>query len=762
MAALYDYDYIVIGSGAGGGPLACNLALHPNGYRVALLEAGIDPADRPGTPTYFNYSVPGLHTRATEDPRISWEFFVQHYHTKDRQTKDYDTKYNQKHHGIFYPRAAAVGGCTAHHAMITVYPHRADWEKMKELTGCDSWSADRMRAYFERLEDCQYLRRPDPNAVTDPATKHGFGGWLPLSMPDPTVAFKDEKLLQILMRAFLVGEIDVQLPEGHRGVGDLKAILGSKEKTAEALKQAVERLLKAAQRAAQRLPKSAQETLAMLRPEIEKLLNKPAEPGGKKVADVAALLSAYVREPTGLIQLFQLALAWLDPNRSFPADHERVGAYSTPASIRQGFRTGVRERILDVQARFPDRLHLITGALVTKVHIDKDKRAWGVHYRLKEGIYKATPADRPRDPWDDKAVQERDIYVRPNGEVILAGGAFNTPQLLMLSGVGDRKHLEAAGVPKVVCHLPGVGCNLQDRYEIGVVCEFQSDEKFKGFTVLQGSTFHAPGDGCGKDKKPAPGQLPEPDAGLVEWFDHRGVYASNGVAMIIIKRSAQAEKENGTYVPDLFIFGLPGYFKGYYKGYSCHIQSEERNGERVENHRRFTWAILKGRTRNRKGVVRLRSANPLDRPVIDFHYFDQGTEGWEKDRDALIEAVRFVEVLMADQKLKAEIVWPRAEHLEDDKTLGEFILKEAWGHHACGTCQIGKDGDKNAVLDKDFRVRGVKNLRVVDASVFPQIPGFFIITSIYMISEKASDVIVQDREQADRGKPRDWPPAPAE
>jgi choline dehydrogenase len=759
MAAVYDY--IVVGSGAGGGPLACNLALHPNGYRVALLEAGIDPADRPGTPTFYNYSVPGLHTRATEDQRISWEFFVQHYSNKERQTKDYDSKYNQKYNGIFYPRAAAIGGCTAHHAMITVYPHRADWEKMRELTGCDSWSADRMRAYYERLEDCQYLPRPGPTAATDPATKHGFGGWLPLSMPDPTVAFKDEKLLQILMRAFLVAEIDVQLPEGHRSVHSLQTILSSKEKTAKALKQAVERLLKAAERAAQRLPNSARETLAMLQPEIEKLLDKPAEPGGKKVADVAALLASYVREPTGLIQLFQLALAWLDPNRSFPADDQRVGAYSTPASILHGVRTGVRERILAVRALYPDRLHLITGALVTKVHI-KGKRAWGVHYRLKEGIYKATPADRPRDPWEKDEVQEKDIYVRPNGEVILAGGTFNTPQLLMLSGIGDRKQLKDAGVPEVVCHLPGVGCNLQDRYEIGVVCEVQPDEKFKGFSVLEGSTFHAPGDGCEKDKKAVPGRPPQPDAGLKEWFNHRGVYASNGVAMIIIKRSAQAEKENAVYVPDLFIFGLPGYFKGYYKGYSCDIQSEERNSERVENHRRFTWAILKGRTRNRNGVVRLRSADPLDPPVIDFCYFDQGSKEWEKDRDALIEAVRFVEVLMADPMLTAEITWPRSGDLENDKTLGEFILKEAWGHHACGTCQIGQDGQKNAVLDKDFRVRGVKNLRVVDASVFPQIPGFFIITSIYMISEKASDVILQDREQADRGKPRSWPEAPAE
>ena len=74
--------------------------------------------------------------------------------------------------------------------------------------------------------------------------------------------------------------------------------------------------------------------------------------------------------------------------------------------------------------------------------------------------------------------------------------------------------------------------------------------------------------------------------------------------------------------------------------------------------------------------------------------------------------------------------------------LEQFVRDTAWGHHASCTCRIGADGDPMAVLDHEFRVRGAKNLRVVDASVFPRIPGLFILTSVYMISEKASDVIV--------------------
>jgi choline dehydrogenase len=757
MAKVHDYDFIVVGSGAGGGPLACNLALHPRGYRVALLEAGPDPADRPGTPTFYNTSVPALHTRASEDPRLSWEFFVQHYPDKGRQSKD--TKYDKEGQGIFYPRAAAVGGCTAHHAMITLYPHRSDWDRLAKVLKDDSWSADKMRPLFERIENCQYLPRAAGQAA-DPVTGHGFEGWLPLSMADPTVAFKDPKLLEILMWAYLVAEIDANQPPEKRGVADLKATLADPDKAQEALKQVVGRLLKAGERAAERLPDSARQTLDMLKPGVEKLLNQRPR-RGQSLLDLLGRLGKDVSDPFGLAELFQLVLVWLDPNRRFAADDQRAGAYSTPASVLHGVRTGVRERILAVRALYPDRLHLIPGALVTRVLInEKEMRAEGVRYRERGGpLYQATPAGRPKEPGGSPG-RHVDLYVRPRGEVILAGGAFNTPQLLLLSGVGPAAHLKDRKVAKVYCDLPGVGKNLQDRYEVCVVGELPPKDGFTGFTVLEGSKFHAPGDACKEPAKAPPAESSGPDVGLREWFNHRGVYASNGVAMTIIRRSAQAEKlpDEPAVAPDLFIFGLPGNFRGYYRGYSCHTQNDPQTGQ--ENHRRFTWAILKGRTRNRgpeAGTVELADNDPTHRPVINFNFFDSGSKEWRKDRDALIEAVRFVQLLLADPKLDAQIVWPRPEDLKDEQALGDFILREAWGHHACGTCKIGPKDDKDAVLDTRFRVRGVKNLRVVDASVFPEIPGFFIVTSIYMISEKASQDILADQE-----KPRDdWPKAPA-
>src|SRR5215510_2366304 len=132
-----EFDYIVIGSGAGGGPVAANLA--KAGFRVGLIEAGQSPESDA-------YSVPAFHGFASEDPDTSWAFFVRHYESRERSRRDW--KFRDGKDGVFYPRAGTLGGCTAHHAMITVYGHASDWDHIADLTGDASWRADRMRAYF--------------------------------------------------------------------------------------------------------------------------------------------------------------------------------------------------------------------------------------------------------------------------------------------------------------------------------------------------------------------------------------------------------------------------------------------------------------------------------------------------------------------------------------------------------------------------------------------------------------------------------------
>jgi choline dehydrogenase-like flavoprotein len=159
------------------------------------------------------------------------------------------------------------------------------------------------------------------------------------------------------------------------------------------------------------------------------------------------------------------------------------------------------------------------------------------------------------------------------------------------------------------------------------------------------------------------------------------------------------------------------------------------------------WIILKARSRNNAGTVSLTSTDPQQMPKITMNSLDTGvtTDGAdEKDLQALYEAVQFGRRAFDDLiPLDGSFTetWP-GTNVSSEADVKQFIKDEAWGHHASCTCPIGSDDDPMAVLDANFKVRGVDGLRVVDASVFPKIPGYYIAVPIYMISEKAADVII--------------------
>jgi choline dehydrogenase len=133
-------------------------------------------------------------------------------------------------------------------------------------------------------------------------------------------------------------------------------------------------------------------------------------------------------------------------------------------------------------------------------------------------------------------------------------------------------------------------------------------------------------------------------------------------------------------------------------------------------------------------------------PLINFNSFDTGVTAdgaADKDVQAVVEGMEFSrKIFKSLVPLSGSFteVWPGAN--VTGAGLTEFVKNEAWGHHASCTCPIGNDSDAMAVLDSNFKVRGVDSLRVVDASVFPKIPGFYLAVPVYMISEKASDVIL--------------------
>src|SRR6187551_3272364 len=116
-AAQPAYEYIVVGSGAGGGTVAARLA--EAGRSVLLLEAGGDPCELADSRLPEDYQVPAFHAFAAENPALRWDFFVRHYDNDERQKKD--SKFTAMRDGVLYPRAGALGGCTSHNAMILVY-----------------------------------------------------------------------------------------------------------------------------------------------------------------------------------------------------------------------------------------------------------------------------------------------------------------------------------------------------------------------------------------------------------------------------------------------------------------------------------------------------------------------------------------------------------------------------------------------------------------------------------------------------------------
>ena len=321
-------------------------------------------------------------------------------------------------------------------------------------------------------------------------------------------------------------------------------------------------------------------------------------------------------------------------------------------------------------------------------------------------LYKADPRFDPKI----LGVRRR---VMASKEVIVAAGAFNTPQLLKLSGIGPAAELKKFHIP-VVVDLPGVGTNLQDNYEFCVVS--QSPENFSPFAK---STLLEAGDPV-----------------LKQWIEGHGPYKSDALAAGVLKHSTVSRGNE-----DLFLVGGPIAFTGFLPGYSKVAFGSLST---------FTWDILKVRPRNNAGTVKLRSKDPHDMPDINFKFFEE--DGYDSFNDAEHDLEAMAEGVVLARQIFAGVTGPIGPMTEqfpgaDVKTKREIkqaIKNQAFGHHATSTCAIGADDDKMACLDSKFRVRGTRGLRVVDASIFPRVPGYFPTVPIYMVSEKAAEIILEE------------------
>ncbi|KAI2626937.1 choline dehydrogenase [Hypomontagnella submonticulosa] len=662
-----SYEYIIVGSGAGGSPLAARLALA--GHSVLLVDAGGDHG------TIREVEVPSLYIGASERNELNWAYFTRHYQNETQTKRDRKLTYltpngdyysgvkppaGSKMLGNYYPRVGGLGGCTEHLALLPIVPTENDWNNIKDLTGDQNWDAAHMRDYFKKLEKNEYLTPEE-----DTTKAHGFNGWFPITVEPLQIFAEDLNMVSIILSAASAMGIQTQDTMNYitKAVASINTIAGTA------------------------LPANI----------------------AKGIAD-------------RLDQLLELDINNAAPDRDSASVFSRIPlSISAPEYKRSSPRDWVYEiataKNADGSRKY--RLDIALNTLVTKVNFDTKgakPKATGINYLFGESLYRADPRST------NKPNTGKSGSVQATREVIVAGGAFNSPQILKLSGVGPAAELNKFKIP-VVKDLPGVGGNLQDRYETGV-----SVAASRNFTLFGNCTFITTAD----------------DPCYTEWaqksndaLDH-GPYATNGIAMGMFLRSSTAGPDQ-----DLWVGGVPGLFQGYFPGQSRVVITPQ-----AKNY--FTWLVLKAHSRNNAGTVNLTSADPRDTPQITFHSFGEGDPARQadaaKDLQASLDGLRLgIQVFDSVKPLEdgetLERVWPPKE-ITSDADLEQWIRDEAWGHHASCTNPIGADNDPMAVLDGQFRVRGVDGLRVVDASSFPKIPGMFPAVAIYMMAEKAADDIL--------------------
>ncbi|XP_007500670.2 choline dehydrogenase, mitochondrial isoform X1 [Monodelphis domestica] len=293
-----------------------------------------------------------------------------------------------------------------------------------------------------------------------------------------------------------------------------------------------------------------------------------------------------------------------------------------------------------------------------------------------------------------KGGERRKVYA--SKEVILSGGAINSPQLLMLSGVGDANELRRHRIP-VVCHLPGVGQNLQDHLEMYIQQE-----------CTQPITLHSA-------QKP----IRRMSIGL-KWL---WSFSGDG-ATAHLETGGFIRSRPGVLHPDIQFHFLPSQVIDH--------------GRRPTQHEAYQVHVGTMRSLS-VGWLKLRSTNPLDHPIIEPNYMST-----DADIEEFRQSVKLTREIFAQKALepfRGRELQP-GSHVKSDHEIDAFVRARAdSAYHPSCTCKMGHPSDPGAVIDPQTRVYGVENLRVVDASIMPSVVSGNLNAPTIMMAEKAADLI---------------------